>query len=103
MLSTYLDEACARRRVLLDSRPQILDAFNQEANTLSSSRKRENENLAARKRFLGTYFFSSEKYGCGAGAEARFSSIIVRGRRRQEERGSTGGIARRATTTSYEP
>ena len=29
-----LDEACARRRVLLDSRPQILDSLNQEANTL---------------------------------------------------------------------
>ena len=34
VLLTYLDEACARRRVLLDSRPQVLDALNQEANTL---------------------------------------------------------------------
>jgi ATP-dependent Clp protease ATP-binding subunit ClpB len=57
-----LDEACARRRVLLDSRPQVLDALNQEANTLLGEVQALETELALRKKgFLGTYFFSSQK------------------------------------------
>jgi ATP-dependent Clp protease ATP-binding subunit ClpB len=56
-----LDEACARRRVLLDSRPQVLDALNQEANTLLGEVQALETELALRKKgFLGTYFFSNK-------------------------------------------
>merc|ERR1711871_927969 len=57
-----LDEACARRRVLLDSRPQVLDALNQEANTLLGEVQALETEISLRKKgFLGTYFFSSPK------------------------------------------
>ena len=57
-----LDEACARRRVLLDSRPQVLDALNQEANTLLGEVQALEPEISLRKKgFLGTYFFSSPK------------------------------------------
>ena len=57
-----LDEACARRRVLLDSRPQVLDALNQEANALLGEVQALETEISLRKKgFLGTYFFSSQK------------------------------------------
>jgi len=57
-----LDEACARRRVLLDSRPQILDSLNQAANALLGEVQALETEISLRKKgFLGTYFFSSPK------------------------------------------
>lgn len=53
-----LDESCAKRRVLLDSRPQILDTLHQQANTLLGEVQALKAETELRKKgFLGTYFF----------------------------------------------
>lgn len=54
-----LDESCAKRRVLLDSRPQVLDTLHQQANMLLGEvQALEAETELRKKGFLGTYFFT---------------------------------------------
>ena len=63
VLLTYWTKPVREDEYLLDSRPQILDALNQEANTLLGEVQALETEISLRKKgFLGTYFFSSQEH-----------------------------------------